>query len=470
MDWRVVRAGVEAMGIVATVAWRMLKGYPYTQNPGLEPDPNVRAYATTAASCGLTQVEHGDGLSGPTLKGHSGSFPVRLELHRVTDGETRWNETRLLIQRGEGRPVPLTLRRQGPGLGLGPLERDLSAREIEVGDKGFDDEFIVNGPHTFVRALLDAPTRRLLRNLLLETDLQVTPGHIGGRMVATASWMSHERALGRMLGFMLELARHFERPRDVVKLLCENARRDPLPEVRLQNLLTLVREYPEEPLTDEALVAACGDTSDWIRVRAATALGARGQATLLEVASREPPDDLAAPHAIGVLGKALPPDRVREILGRALRSRQEGTARACLAALGHGSGDAVALLAKVMGVERGEVAVAAADALASTGSPAAEAPLLAALERDIPELRRAAARALGRVGTVAAVVTLKEAEAKAPDADFKRDARQAIAEIQARLPGASPGQLSIASGEAGQLSIVEDERGRLSLPGPDEGK
>ena len=76
----------------------------------------------------------------------------------------------------------------------------------------------------------------------------------------------------------------------------------------------------------------------------------------------------------------------------------------------------------------------------------------------------AAARALGRVGTTAAVVTLKEAEAQAREADFSRAVRQAIAEIQARLPGASPGQLSIASGESGTLSLVEDERGRLSLP------
>jgi HEAT repeat protein len=117
-----------------------------------------------------------------------------------------------------------------------------------------------------------------------------------------------------------------------------------------------------------------------------------------------------------------------------------------------------------MSMEKGDLAVAAAEALGATGSPAAEAPLLAALERDIPDLRVAAARALGRVGTAAAVVPLKDAEGRAGDSAFSRAARQAIAEIQARLPGASPGQLSIASGESGTLSLVDDERGRLSLP------
>jgi len=67
-------------------------------------------------------------------------------------------------------------------------------------------------------------------------------------------------------------------------------------------------------------------------------------------------------------------------------------------------------------------------------------------------------------------VPLKEAEARAAGSAFSRAARQAIAEIQARLPGASPGQLSMASGEAGSLSLVEDERGRLSLPSDGEQK
>ncbi len=42
-------------------------------------------------------------------------------------------------------------------------------------------------------------------------------------------------------------------------------------------------------------------------------------------------------------------------------------------------------------------------------------------------------------------------------------ARQAIAEIQSRLSGAEPGQLSLAGGEAGQLSLSENEAGRVSL-------
>lgn len=448
---------------VGVFAWRVLNGERPAGSgllvgPGLEPDS---PYAAAAKACGLTQVARGFALGGPTLQGRSGGLRVRLERRRNSDERELLPETRVFVQHVDSRPVPITLLRQAQSF----LDGGVSGRELEIGDKGFDDEFHVTGPHTFVRALMDASTRRLLRSLLLEADLKVVRGEVSARIEVTTTWSLHEIALGRMLGYLVALARHFERPQDLVQRLADNARLDPLPEVRLQNLLTLVREFPDEPVTDAALVTACADTSDWIRVRAATALGTRGRDTLLEVAGRDPGDEAAASQAVEVLGQSLPPERVREILGRALRNRQQGIARACLAVLGEGSrGDDVALMSKVMSMERGDLAVAAAEALAATGSPAAEAPLLAALERSVPELRVAAARALGRVGTAAAVVPLKEAEAQAKEADFSRAVRQAIAEIQARLPGASPGQLSLATGEAGSLSLVEDERGRLSLP------
>jgi molecular chaperone DnaK (HSP70) len=49
------------------------------------------------------------------------------------------------------------------------------------------------------------------------------------------------------------------------------------------------------------------------------------------------------------------------------------------------------------------------------------------------------------------------------DSELLRAFRQAIAEIQVRLPGASPGQLSLVGTEAGRLSLARDEPGQLSL-------
>ncbi len=119
------------------------------------------------------------------------------------------------------------------------------------------------------------------------------------------------------------------------------------------------------------------------------------------------------------------------------------------------------MLAKVLAVEKPELAEAAADALGATGDPSAEPALLAALGRPHAPVRAAAARALGRVGTTAAVLPLQAAEAR--DAAVRAVARQAIAEIQSRAKGAGPGQLSLAGGESGRLSLAGGEEGRLSL-------
>ena len=88
--------------------------------------------------------------------------------------------------------------------------------------------------------------------------------------------------------------------------------------------------------------------------------------------------------------------------------------------------------------------------------------MIEALRSEDPQVQVAAARALGRAGTVAAVAALREA--MPPHGDLLRSVgRQAIAEIQARLAGAEPGQLSLAGGEAGALSLADGEPGRLSL-------
>jgi hypothetical protein len=58
---------------------------------------------------------------------------------------------------------------------------------------------------------------------------------------------------------------------------------------------------------------------------------------------------------------------------------------------------------------------------------------------------------------------LREVESTSEDDDLRRAAREAVARIQERLTGASPGQLSLAEGESGQLSLTDDERGRVAI-------
>ena len=92
--------------------------------------------------------------------------------------------------------------------------------------------------------------------------------------------------------------------------------------------------------------------------------------------------------------------------------------------LGAHGGEATPLLARVLREQASALGEAAARALSASGDAAAEAELLHALAEGPLALRRAAAAALGRVGTRDAVAGLREAEA---DAELRATARQAIA-------------------------------------------
>jgi HEAT repeat protein len=325
---------------------------------------------------------------------------------------------------------------------------------IETGDEAFDNAFSIDGPAQLVPALLDGEMRRLWSRLYAECWLQLSSGELRAHLA--------DEMTPVLLPRLLELGRRLAQPLDVPRRLAENARLDAKPGVRLQNLLVLIRELPDDPRTAWALRDACSDSVPEIRLRAAKALGEEGRGVLLELAEGSE-DDAVSAEAVSALDRELPFERAKAILDRALRHRSLRTALACLESLARSGAAAVGVLAKVLERREGELAVAAARALGATGSQAAEPPLISALQRDQEDLRLAAAEALGRVGSAAAVLPLQET-AERLDADFRRAARQAIAEIQSRAQGASPGQLSLAGVEAGQLSLAEDPAGQLSLP------
>lgn len=108
---------------------------------------------------------------------------------------------------------------------------------------------------------------------------------------------------------------------------------------------------------------------------------------------------------------------------------------------------------------------AALGSLQPADFPAAEEVLIAALAHPEPDVLRTAVTQLGGASTRRAIAALREcAQAQPDDRDIRDAIRQAIAEIQSRLPGASPGQLSIAGAGAGQVSLAEeDRRGQVSL-------
>jgi hypothetical protein len=434
----------------------------------------ARAWREAGGAVGLTGVEESEMLGiTRSLTGTASGLRVRLERYQRGRHDSG---TRITVgPLGHG-PYGFSLRREGFGTSV---EKALGEKEIEIGEPAFDEELYVQGHPPLARALLDAETRRDVRTLFRGEAWSGRSSDVRARVSGDLLQVDiRERPfaasppLSDALARVVAVARRLTAPPDVAARLAANLRGEPDPRVRLACLLALVREFLDHPSTREALLAARADAGEEVRLRAGTALGPEGRGCLLDLAAGEGVEDSCAARAVEALGPHLERARAEEILSRTLPRRHVATARACLATLGRWGGEeAVPGLARVLGAEEGEIGVAAARALGATGAAAAEGPLATALASETAELQIAAARALGRVGSVSAVPALRDAGEHARDRELKRAVRQAVAEIQSRLPGAAPGQLSLAGAEggAGRLSLAdEDAEGRVSLADSEE--
>ena len=422
--------GLIAAAIAASVAYLVTSERRRAQ---------LQAWKLAATRSALEDREASEGgiFGGAAVTGRSGDLRVRLEQYRRGKYE---HGTKMVITGFGHGAGGLSLRREG--LGTAIERRLIGEREIEIGDPSFDDEYYVQGQAPLALAILEPATRRRLASLLrgsvavagrepVEVDASLADGVLEVR-VKESGFSGRRELVPAILADALEVARLLVAPKDVAGRIAANLGREGEAGARLRGLLVLSREFPGHPATRKALLAAREDRSEEVRLRAAMALGEEGRETLVELVTRTGTDDSCAARAISALGERLP----------------EGLAQATLRrALG--------------GAGRPQAAQACLEVLGGLGRPADEGLLLEALRSDSPPVRLAAVRALGRAGTVAAVAPLRELDERG--GELRRAARQAIAEIQARLAGAEPGQLSLAGGEAGALSLADGEPGRLTL-------
>jgi hypothetical protein len=422
-----------------------------------------------AQEAGLTEVALSKKLGFDSgLSGKAGPLEVRLETYRRGKTETG---TRITISGLNHHYGQLSLRSETLVTRLG---KSMGRTEIELGDPKFDDAVYLQGAPELTFAIFDAQTRRLVRRLV--AGCLEGPGHPGtvnfdGTVALDDDELRVEmkdphRGLPLILLKLIAIAQRLARPSDVIGRLVEHFNRDPVLGVRLANLRVLLERHPQHRRTRRALREALGDPSEEIRLRAALELGEPARAVLLEIASCRDSDDSRAAQAVAGLGDQLAEDRAVAILVQSLEAQRWATAAACVESVGRWSGGrAVTLLARALSAEDAAVAAAAARALGATGEAAAEAPLIEALAGDSPEVLAAVAGALQHVGTAAAVMLLRGASERVPDGALRRAAREAIATIQSRLQGATPGQLSLSSSETGQVTLAgDDARGRVSLP------
>jgi hypothetical protein len=205
----------------------------------------VMKWLRAAKACGM-EVEKG--FSWETrkeLKARAGPLEMRIE------ATGRNNYSARIVVQVPGPPDFLAIKIC--------RERDKPPRgpEIEVGDEAFDRTFYVAGPVRLVRAMLDAKVRRLLIRESAKSQLEIVQGEL--RVETT------DRKIRDLVPVLLKLGHRFTQPQDIERLLAYNARRDPEAGVRLQNLLLLIHELPENPRTAmrPRSLALTGATSSW---------------------------------------------------------------------------------------------------------------------------------------------------------------------------------------------------------------
>jgi len=460
--FQVVAFAVSATGQMLADTFRTALGIGITLH---------EAWCNAARACGLTDVEDA-GARATHLTGQAGSLRVRFERSGFVP------RTRIRIADEQAPRVhSLSLRREDITTSF---IKGAGFREIEIGDPRFDEDVFLEGPVSVARAVLDVETRRIARELVREGGVRRWYGSSSIKTIESvfehgvlkvtleaSSLRVLDQRLPEILAHLVDAARRLTCPVDIAARLARTASAEPFHEARLQALITLAREFPEHAATRPALRAGLADVDEEIRLRCALALEGEGRAVLRALAVDPRTADSVAARAFAATRDQLSLDAMQEVLGEALRSRRLLLTSAAVEALGRRRApEALPMIVRALKLERGAPALAAVRALALSGLPAAEAPLTEVLGRDRRDVSTAAAQALARVGSVAAVPFLKEAMKQADNRDLYRAARQAIAEIQSRVHGARPGQLTLAEEDAhkaGALTIAEDERGRVSL-------
>jgi hypothetical protein len=344
--------------------------------------------------------------------------------------------------------------------------------DIETGDVDFDRDFHLVGSPALVLALLNAETRRALVHLrwgpVRLSDVWLTAGKLWVDVPnAGGSAESHLAAIEQVTRLALEVAPLLRRPADLPQRLADNATQDPLPLVRLRNLSELLRNYRDHAVMHSVLGRAARDSEPEIRLRAGIELREGGLPILEALAADPRVEDACSARAVEALRGRVTVARAEELLkaavgGFSAEALRPQTAGACIDLLGELGEAGIAALSRALWLDE-PVGLTAVKALERIGGAAVESVLVSGLAIRDEERTVAIARALGGVGSVAAVAPLMEAARRG--GKLKGAARQAIVEIQARTHG-TPGQLSLTGGERGGLTLADDHAGQLSLVEP----
>jgi len=327
----------------------------------------------------------------------------------------------------DGLPAGISVLPEDASVRLGKAVLGGLVQDVHLGDPAVDDRFVFTGRSWIVYSSLSAEAREaLLAAARCAPDVRVQLGTLrlqlgmeaGGdevlAAVAVASTLA--RALTPEGGWNAGLLR-----------ACE----DPLPAVREGAARALMVDA-RGALRGEYARRLLGNTDDRVRLQGALALGPEGQGTLLELAR----SDI---HAV----------------------RAEAVAAVSSDAPGAESAACVAMADEMLSVALAGAALA--ERLGAAG-PQVEGALLTLLSRPEREAELAAIDALAASGTARSVPALTALADGLMFGPVRREARRAVAEVQARASG-ERGALTLAGpASGGAVSLTgQGEQGAVSL-------
>jgi hypothetical protein len=364
------------------------------------------AWLKAAHEVGLTGVEaHGH----PRLEDVSAQDgDLTLRIQSYSDGPLGGG-TRVSVYGLRHHVGALTIHAEG--LASSVEKSFYGAREVTVGDPAFDADCFVEGPPVLALATLTEEVRGALSMLLRHGRLRTA---VADSILARGSLFNGllqvdipdgagapGSVLSQALPAVLRLARGLQPPADLADRIATNLESEGQPAVRLRLLGTLQAEFSGHARTREAVLAACGNSSRPVRLRA---LGPNPQVETIEEELRGALDEDS-------------PEEVRD----------------CLAALRSFRPEAAPLLLRTLEIADEHMVLDAIQGLRACGGV-----------DSVPHLLQVARR-----GETAGV---------------RQAARDAIRAIQGRLLDGERGQLSLSPEVNGALSIVDSEAaGRVSL-------
>lgn len=355
------------------------------------------------------------------MKVQNGSYPLRLSAGAAA--------------------LPRSLQVYADSL-LSSLGRLVDGRDEAIGDAAFDDMALLPALDAHACAALSHGTRGQLGVLLRRG------GHVReSRVILDLPWGRHSSAasLEQQVRWLCKLARSLSvPPGSLHERLARNALQDPAPAVRLSNLRFLAAPELCSPrgLLDATARALLDDVHPPVRLLAAQLLPAEGLPVLRALLAPGQPRE-STDSALAVLQPRHADTLHESVLG-------------CTSS-GHES-----------------VRAGAARVLGMWARPPLEPPLVALLSDPSPRVQLAAAQALGRFGSAAAVEHLLPIAQALLDSELRQAARAAVGRIQSRLGDVEAGRLSLAEPQplAGALTLADPASpahvGLLSLD-PEEG-